>query len=126
MLRSCTSARWKRSRGSESITQIGLARTRLNKLSLRDQGTDKRFRKDALHKLAPGYNPTSLLQPTTAATQPKDNLDLLGSLNSLTSVQSTQQNQTQSQQQSQQSSKAGPVDPMDALVSQLEEMESKR
>lgn len=120
MLRSCTSARWKRSRGSESITQIGLARTRLNKLSLRDQGTDKRFRKDALHKLAPGYNPTSLLQPTTAAaTQPKDNLDLLGSLNSLTSSQSTQQ-------QSQQSSEAGPVDPMDALVSQLEEMESKR
>ncbi|KAK1923459.1 hypothetical protein DB88DRAFT_491322 [Papiliotrema laurentii] len=73
--------------------------------------------KEALHKLAPGYNPSSLLVPTSTSRQP-----------------STQNPGPTSQQganptgllQSSESTATAAADPMDELVAQLEQMERGR
>ncbi|KAK6908579.1 hypothetical protein L486_01767 [Kwoniella mangroviensis CBS 10435] len=69
--------------------------------------------KEALRKIAPGYNPSSVLLPSASNT-PKTAQSIPSTFDSLM------------QNASQQQSNAGTIDPMDDLVSQLEEMEAKK
>ncbi|WWC95705.1 hypothetical protein V866_002570 [Kwoniella sp. B9012] len=71
--------------------------------------------KEALRKIAPGYNPSSVLLPSSSSSNtPKPTQSIPSTFDSL--MQNT----------SQQQGNGGAIDPMDDLVSQLEEMEAKR
>ena len=81
-----------------------------------------RCRKEALHKVAPGYNPSAVLTPTsktthspaTAISDTSRPVDLMGDNSTPTASAASAAAATISS------------DPMDDLVSRLEEMESKR
>jgi hypothetical protein len=89
-------------------------------------------RREALHRVAPGYNPSALLVPksasaaatTTSTTYTHSGLIGLptvgAGMSGVTGGSSVGGTQTQAQAQSPAS------DPMDDLVSRLEEMESRR
>ncbi|GFZ49776.1 hypothetical protein JCM24511_07179 [Saitozyma sp. JCM 24511] len=91
--------------------------------------------REALHRVAPGYNPSALLVPksastgtTTSTTYTQGGLDGLmtssAGMSGVTSGSSGNVGGTQTQTQAQTQSPAS--DPMDDLVSRLEEMESRR
>jgi hypothetical protein len=91
-------------------------------------------RREALHRVAPGYNPSALLVPksaSTAATSPSATAVQGGLIGVSTMSAGTvglsggsSVGVTQTQMQTQAQSPAS--DPMDDLVSRLEEMESRR
>lgn len=87
-------------------------------------------RREALHRVAPGYNPSALLVPksastgTTTSTTYTQGMTNSAGMSGVTSGSSGNVGGTQTQTQAQTQSPAS--DPMDDLVSRLEEMESRR
>ncbi|WVW87052.1 hypothetical protein I302_109109 [Kwoniella bestiolae CBS 10118] len=95
---------------AESITQ---RKARSAEILHRREVEEEQKEKDALRKIAPGYNPSSVLLPSSST--PKPNLPVPSSSISLFDTLSPDQ-----------SHQGKVADPMDDLVSQLEAMESKR
>ncbi|WWC73804.1 uncharacterized protein I206_107776 [Kwoniella pini CBS 10737] len=99
---------------SEAISQ---RRARNAEILHQREVEEEQKEKDALRKIAPGYNPSSVLLPSSNSPKPPS----AQSQPSMFDILPTNGNDNSG------STKQGAsLDPMDELVSQLEEMESKR
>ncbi|WWC92665.1 uncharacterized protein L201_007624 [Kwoniella dendrophila CBS 6074] len=106
---------------AESISQ---RRARNAEILHQREVEEEQREKDALKKIAPGYNPSSVLLPSSSSASSSSNpntmkSDLFDGLSMSSGTVSSTNNVAQRQNTS-------ISDPMDDLVSQLEEMEAKR
>ncbi|KAL0255281.1 hypothetical protein I308_100078 [Cryptococcus tetragattii IND107] len=103
---------------------ISLKRAKCAEILHRREEAEEQKERDNLKRIAPGYNPSSVLVPISASHTPTSSIsrplappvDANGGAPSVTSPRSSDTH-TQAQ---------AAIDPMDDLVAKLEEMESKR
>ncbi|KIR26750.1 hypothetical protein I307_01741 [Cryptococcus deuterogattii 99/473] len=103
---------------------IALKRAKCAEILHRREEAEEQKERDNLKRIAPGYNPSSVLVPISASHTPTSSIsqrlappvDANGGAQSVTSPRSSDTH-TQAQ---------AATDPMDDLVAKLEEMESKR
>lgn len=98
---------------------IALKRAKCAEILHKREEAEEQKERDNLKRIAPGYNPSSVLMPTSASHTPTSSISQPlvphGTAQSVTSPNSKSQAHGRTES-----------DPMDDLVARLEEMESKR